>query len=199
MNETLIMTATPAAEPITIDEAREFARELESADAVLNRLIPAAREFVETALGFQLVTAEYRLSMPAFPDCGMPIPLPRGPVQSVDLVQFLDTDGNPVTLAAGVDYVASGIGDVRSRCAFLHPVNSAWPRNVRPLPESVTIETTNGFGGPGDVPFMIRAAISSLVAYWSEERVPAWDRTLRESPLHVSRMLNQAKSWQVAQ
>ena len=99
------------AEPITIDEVRQYLR-LSTSDtsenALLNSWIKAMRQLAENITQRQLMPATWELILDAFPVSG--IELPRGPLStdSTDVViTYLDSSGSTQILSATaytVDY-----------------------------------------------------------------------------------------------
>ena len=78
----LILITPPAEEPVTLAELKAWCRvDTSDDDALITGLGIAAREYVEQALGRQLVTATFDLIYDAFPEAA--IRIPRPPVQSV--------------------------------------------------------------------------------------------------------------------
>src|SRR4051812_24706781 len=115
-------TVAPTAEPLLLAEAKQHLR-IDGAydDALVNRLIGAAREYAEQETRRQLMTSTYRLTLDYFPGrCawseGLPretrekaweygryfhdraILLPRPPLQSVTSVVYTDSNGVQQTL-----------------------------------------------------------------------------------------------------
>jgi uncharacterized phiE125 gp8 family phage protein len=92
------MTAGPAAEPISLAEAKAHLRvDADDEDALLGSLIVAARAFVEKILARALITQEWSLYLDAWPRGGT-IMLPIGPVQDVAAVRVYDPDDMPAEL-----------------------------------------------------------------------------------------------------
>ena len=86
-------------------------------DALLSGLIRAAVAQIDGRdgwLGRQLITATWRLALPAFP-CGvLVVPLP--PLQEITRIEYIDVTGDEQTLDASAYHVAgSDPGDDRAR------------------------------------------------------------------------------------
>ncbi len=61
----------PATEPVTLDEAKEFLKiDTEDEDALLERLITAARHLIEAASGQMLIHQTWRLTCSRWPVMG---------------------------------------------------------------------------------------------------------------------------------
>jgi uncharacterized phiE125 gp8 family phage protein len=165
----LVQAASPAIEPVSLDEARTFCRGYTDAtgdDALISSLISSARQDAEALLQRSLITQGWRLVLDAFPgpsQMGVPygvsysipghaVTLERGTVQAVSSITYLGTDGLWATMPPA-NYVAELSG-----CpARVTPVfGQIWPI-TQPQIGSVKVDYTAGFGDtPGDVPFGIR-------------------------------------------
>lgn len=163
----LIMTAAPAVEPVTLAEAKAHCRVDASAeDAFITSLIVTSRLQIEAALGLALITQRWRWTLDAFPP-GDLIELPMRPVQSIESFD-VSLSGQSVslpTLAWHLD-------------GHSVPARIVLKDIVPPLPdtvaEGIAIGFTAGFGPlPADVPQPIRHALLLLVAHWLENREPA--------------------------
>ena len=137
-----ITVTGPDAEPITLDEAKEHLRVIHgSDDALIERLITAAREHVENETGRALVAATYRQHYPVFDRV---IGLPLWPVVSVASVTYASADGTRVAVDP-LDYL------VDADWSFLAPRGS-WPRPAT----SVVVEFTTE---PREIPESLRQAV----------------------------------------
>ena len=66
---TLFRTVAPAAEPVTLAEAKAYLRlQHDSEDALLAGLVRAAREEVERATGIALIDQHWRMTLDDWPD-----------------------------------------------------------------------------------------------------------------------------------
>jgi uncharacterized phiE125 gp8 family phage protein len=137
------ITVTPATEEaVTLAEAKEHLRVIHAADdALIGRLVTAAREHVENETGRALVAATYRERFPVF-DGTMQLPL--WPVSAVASVSYLGGDGARVTVDP-TGYV------VESDWSTIGPL-SAWPSPAT----SVVVEYTTA---PADIPEALKQAI----------------------------------------
>lgn len=140
----------PAAEPVSLAEAKAHLRvEVSTDDALIGALITAAREAVEHELERSLITQIWEQVLDAFP---VAFVLPRGPVDSIVSVKYLDLDGVEQTLDPS-GYVMDNTSDP----AYLVPAyNAAWPE-TRATINAVRVRYTTGYGAAGsDVPAAIR-------------------------------------------
>ena len=162
----LVMTATPAAEPISLAEAKAHLRvDTDDEDALISSLIVAARLLVERALGLALVTQGWSYFLDAWPERGC-ITLPLGPVQAVSAVTLHDDNGGATVLDA--DGYAVDVLSAPARLVLTSALPSAETRSFN----GFEVAFTAGFGDAADVPQPIRQALLLLVALWFEGRAP---------------------------
>lgn len=155
----------PAEEPLTLQECKDFLRVSGSAnDALITRLLRAAREHAEAVMDRSIITQTIRYERGAFCDRMF---LPRGRVRSVTSVKYVDSAGTEQTLAA-------------SQYTLLNPSAGAsyivrawevvWP-TIRSVPDAVRVTYVAGYeptqGSPTDlvsgVPEKVRTAILKLL------------------------------------
>jgi uncharacterized phiE125 gp8 family phage protein len=164
----LVMTAGPAAEPISLAEAKAHLRiDGNDEDALLASLITAARMAVERTLSLALITESWSLYLDGWPRSGT-IVLPIQPAQAVTAVRVYDPDDEPATVNSETYSV-----DVLSEPARL--VLSAGAVQLSParLLNAFEVAFTAGYGDEAsDVPEPLRHAIKLLVAHWFEQREP---------------------------
>ncbi len=163
---TSYLLAGPAAEPVTLAEAKAFLRVDDSAeDAFITTLITAARLHVEGTTGRALIAQTWRVSLDDWPT-NREVQLPIGPMVSLTSVTVFDADG---------------VGSDLSLVQF-QPETNAVPARVflpttidgQPVMRdraAIQIDYVAGYGtDPEDVPMDIRQAVLSLIGYWFEHR-----------------------------
>ena len=163
----LVLISAPAAEPISLAEAKAHLRiDADDEDALIGQLIVAARMFAERNLGLALITQGWSYFLDFWPRSSC-VTLPTSPVQSVSAVILHDGAGGSTTLDAD-DYAV----DVLSQPARL-VLNGATPPVVARALNAFEIAFTAGYGdAASDVPAPIRQALNLLVAHWFERREP---------------------------
>lgn len=163
----LLLTAGPAAEPVSLAEAKAHVRiDGAAEDGLLASLITTSRLHIEAALGLALITQSWQLQLDAWPKRGGVV-LPLRPVQAIDAVRVTAFDGTVVTLEPS-HYRCDGYG-LPPR---LLPAASPFPD---PGANALGIEIAfvAGYGAAAaDVPAPIRQALLHLVAHWFEHREP---------------------------
>ncbi len=152
----LNVVTAPASEPVTLEEAKLFLRvEHNDEDAMITGLIVAAREAAEGYMKRSLVTQTLSV---AFDDYApMQFVLPRGKVQSVESVKFIDKAGDETLLTSGQYYLTAG--------------NRALVFVVTPLSHQIEIVYLAGFGDADAVPNAIKQGMKAHVAYMYENRM----------------------------
>lgn len=189
---TVNVITPPTSEPVSLAELKTFARITSDVDnALVTSLGIAAREFVETATGRQLMTATLELVLPHFPADALS--LPRGPVQSIESVKVIDRDDTERTLVLGTDYRI----DLDTFPANVAPVRR-WP-SIGLRSNAVRVRYVAGYGDAQAVPASLKTVICALASWWYEQREPGViGVSTAEAPFHVKRLLNANRDWSAA-
>jgi uncharacterized phiE125 gp8 family phage protein len=163
----LVLTAAPAAQPISLAEVKAHLRiDASEEDALLATLIVAARMFVERTLGVALITQGWSYFLDFWPPSGC-LTLPIAPVQDITAVTVHDGASGATEFDA-----ASYAVDVLSAPARVVLKGAVPPVASRVL-NAFEIAFTAGYGDEAeDVPAPIRHALTLLVAHWFERREP---------------------------
>jgi len=169
---TLQVLVPPAAEPVTLDEAKAVLRVTDGAeDALIQRLIRAARQRIEAALGLSLITTTYREILDLWSDSLTPngyIRLQRGPLLSVVSVRIANQDGDYETLDP-----SRYRPRLDSRPGLIVPLGAGLPQSAQPV-SGLEITYRCGFGDRAEtVPEPLRQAVLALVAHSFEHREAA--------------------------
>lgn len=184
----LELSSAPAAEPVTAARAKRHARvEVSDDDDLFDDWIREARQKVEDRLDQSLITQTWKLYLDRFPDADDPaypeIRLPRGPLQSVSSITYVDAAGTTQTLSAS-RYQA----DAKRRPGRVVPaVGYSWPAARAGTVNAVTVTYVAGYGASGSsVPQCLLQAIYLTVAHWNATRLPG------DLPPEVDGLLAQA-------
>lgn len=191
------LVSPPTVEPVTVAEAKLFARiDTTADDAIVNELIGAARKRCEEWRGRAFLTQTWQLFLDTFPhlDQGIfrdpaftpigaqyrsgyassygwhqpPILLPRAPVLSVTSVVYTPFGGVPTTLDPS-KYVVDLSNVYAPR--IVPQFGQMWPTDLLVSANGVVVEFVAGFGpNPTDVPEQLRLGLKQLVAFWYENR-----------------------------
>lgn len=186
---TTVLDTAPTIEPVSLAEARTHMRiddDVHAEDSWIERRIKTAREYAETFLHRQLITATWELILDSFPAGGRVIRLPYPPAQSVTSIEYYDTDGDEQTWDSGEYRVDSDSEPGRSTEAYGYSYPS-----TRIMTGAVTITYKAGYGDTADdVPGEVRDAIEILVAHWHEIREPIGPTAfLGKVPMSVESLL----------
>ena len=190
---------TMGAEPITLAEAKQWARILYSIDDnLVGRLIVQARRLIEgPELKRALVLQSRTLYFAAFPWGGAyglvarglglnpwwfptaqgVIQLPYPPLISVDRIAYTDTAGNPQTMDPTAYLYTANASPGRLQPQW----GTTWPI-ARPQVDSVQITYTCGYGpSPADVPADVIIGLSMIVGTMYRNRESDVDYELMAS------------------
>lgn len=162
---TLSLVAPPSADPVSVAEAKAHLRvTFAEEDALIARLIIAARERVEAELGLCLVETglrELRTTWSLDADGGLT--LARGPLIGVDAVQRVEADGALTALAFSAE---PGTRPSRVRLAA-----APWWAVTPIAAPTLRIDYRAGFGpAAANVPETLRQAVLALIADAFEHR-----------------------------
>jgi uncharacterized phiE125 gp8 family phage protein len=167
----LILTSGPAAEPVTLAEAKAHLRVDGTADdTLIASLIVTSRLHVEGAAGLALVTQSWSWYIDAWPPRPV-LELPLRPIQSIAAVRLYDEAGVATTLDPATYFLDGAAAPPR----LVRHGALSWPQWPKPgrIANGIEIAVTAGYGlAAADVPAPIRQAILLLVAHWYEHRSP---------------------------
>lgn len=159
------VSVAPTQEPLSLAEARAHLRvDSYDDDGIIAGLILAAREYCEQITGRVLCTQTLVLTMDGFPRC-QPILLPRGPIQSITTVKYINASGVQTTWS-GSEWQA----DLYSNPPRIEPAYGlSWP-DARLVYGAVEVTFVAGYGGPELVPQSFLQAMRLLLGHWYENR-----------------------------
>lgn len=160
-----ILLSGPAAEPVTLAEAKAHLRVEHAADDdIIVALIAGSRIHVEAQARRALITQSWRLTRDVWPDSGFVAVLPV-PLVTLDAARVYRADGTTQAIDTGAFTLDTAAA----------PARLGFTRGALPVPgranAGIEIDVTCGYGGDGDdVPEPLRQAIRLLVAHWYENR-----------------------------
>lgn len=177
----LIVTTPPAVEPVTLTEAKDWARiDIATDDTLVTALIKASRQGVETFLRRTLITTTYTLTLDSFPGSAGnrlsgftggvgEILLPAPPLQSVTTLKYLDSLGVEQTLTPVTDYTVDTSSTFVAR--IVPAPDTDWPDTLNSI-NTVIIEYIAGYGLAVDVieeaKTVIKMRVDNLYEHRSE-------------------------------
>jgi uncharacterized phiE125 gp8 family phage protein len=161
----LILVSPPTEEPVSISEAEEHLR-VETADEYkhVERLITAARQYVEDYTWRALVTQTWELVLDEFPDGE--VELRKGRLSSVTSITYYDTAGTLQTLAPA----AYQVDDASDPGRVLPAPGASWPDTQAERVNAVRVRFVAGYGNAAAVPQAIKAAMLLLIGHLYEHR-----------------------------
>lgn len=160
----------PAAEPLTLDEAKLHLREDGTdQDDLIEALITATRMHAERRCRRSLVQQTLELTLPSFPCDTDVILLPRPPLISVESVKYVDFAGNLQTVAAA-DYQV----DTYSEPGKVKPVYLKWWQPTRNDFNAVQVRYIAGYapqqGSPQPLNYL-SANVPEGIKQWMRVRI----------------------------
>lgn len=187
----LVVITAPSVEPVTLAELKTHCRvDHDDDNAYLASAITAARQHVERFTGKTLVSTTYDLLYDEFPSG--PLEIPRGPLQSVTGVYYIDaTTGLEVTLAADKYEV-----DTASDPGWIAPGADGWP-DAKETINAVRVRFVAGYGATAsDEPAPLGFAIMQLAAHWYERReAVGYGDTGQATPSGADDILREHREW----
>lgn len=139
-------------------------------NAELLAMISAARAEAERRQNRDLVRKQYDMTLDYWPQC----PLELGtPLVSVDLVQYLDANGNTTALVENTDYKVYK----DKRPGFITPLyNQTWPIFTPQPSSSLLVRFTTGYLPDAlfwsDTGAIVKQGMKLLISDWWNKRLP---------------------------
>lgn len=204
-------------EPVSLIEAKDFCRvDIDTEDALIDRLIVAARRRVEKETGLALTTQTWVAVFDGWPGvddaarAGLgdwwdgvkegPISaiVPNGvflidkrPFSAVTSIKTLDAYGALATVDASIYFTQ--VSDWRGR--IMLKLGQVWPPTTLAPTGGVEITFTAGFA---TVPDDLRAAIMMLTKHWFDNREPAASGAVAKVPHHVDEIIGMWRPMRLA-
>ncbi len=185
----LIRTGNPAAEPVTLAEAKAHLRvDSSDEDALIAAMISAAREAAEHETGRTFVSTPWRLTLDQFPT-SIALPMPR--VTAVTQIHYVDGDGITQALnPAGYQLIADSEYE-----AWIEPAYGySWPA-VRAQAEAVRVTYIAGWSNAAAVPQAIKQWMLLAIGDMYASREATVIGTIAERLSFVDRLLDPYRVW----
>lgn len=182
---------TPAADVVvSLADAKTHLRVTDTdSDAYIPLLVTLATRIYEERANTSLITQTLILHLDRFPENEGPIYLPRGPVQTVASVYYVDTSG------VATEFVAASYKvDINRAIATIRPAYGyTWPA-TREQGDAVYIEYDAGYGDDAtdlvDTADMPVHAVKLLVGHFFERRESTSDGIVHEVPEAFDALVN---------
>lgn len=153
----------PAAEPVTLQEAKDHLRvAINEDDALIEAFIIAARRWCEQYQHRTFVSTQYRYKLDAWPCADMR--LPTMPLRSIEAFTYRTVDGDVETVSAETYTIDADAMSDHVLLLTSWPSAQLWPRRA------ITIDFTAGYPSAASVPEEIKAAIKLMVGDLYENR-----------------------------
>jgi uncharacterized phiE125 gp8 family phage protein len=173
------IAAEPAVEVLAAADVKDQLRvDYTDEDAYITGLIIAARNYAETVMNRQLITATWNVYLDRFPRETVLL-LPLGRLQALNSLIYTLVDGTTQTWTPSGSNLIDANGAIRAHvdnkrepCRLVLPFGSPiWPPDVLLTSNPVAINLTCGYGDTGDkVPASIQHAMKLLIAHWFNNR-----------------------------
>lgn len=189
----LHLVTAPVVEPVTLAEIKAQCRvDHDDENELLNSLIVAARETVETLTGRALMTQTWDWKFHEFPEHDEGLTIPLGQVTSITSITYLDTAGASQTWSSS-DYRTDIPTGPKAALARIEPGYGISYPSTYDVMNAIAVRFVAGYGStPETVPSSLCHAIKLLVAHWYQNReaiVVSIGGTATELPLGVSALI----------
>lgn len=150
----------PVAEPITLEEAKDWVEEWTDAkDAMIGRLISAARQACQTKTRRAIAMHERETTLDVFPSSGV-ILLEYPPIVSISSVIYFDSDGIEQTLAPS-SYTLDNASDSTKGWLAIAP-GLSWPVTYNRI-NALRVRYVCGYE-PAAVPELLKTWMLTFIA-----------------------------------
>lgn len=163
----LRVVTPPAVEPVTVDDAKQQCRiDAPDEDNLIAGYIVAARQYIESASGWAMMTQTLELGLRGFPEEDR-IYLPRPPLQSVTSVLYTDVSQTTYTLPPTTGYL---VDQYSEPAQIVLPFGQVWPSLILSTARPLVVQFIAGYTSAPLVPNPLKQAILMLVSHWYENR-----------------------------
>lgn len=161
----VVTTVQPAAEPVTVQELKDFLRlDASDEDTLLGYLITSARQACEQWCDLAFITQTKKALYDGAPEASY-LDLPAAPLLGVTSVDYLLAADSATTAMSSGDYRVDTVG-----CRVILNQGKAWPTGLAPL-SSFSVTFTTGYGASASaVPQAIKDAIKVVAGHMFEYR-----------------------------
>lgn len=186
-------TTEPVLNPVT-DALVEQQLYLDSGESplVVANAIQSATDFVELDTDRSLITQSWTMTLDSFPNNSGTIYIPKGKIQSITSLKYIDSDDAEQTLVLDTDFTVTTIGTENR----VLPIDG-WPDTSTDLHDVVTLVWVSGYGDADtDVPAWAQRAILLKVqeAYDRTEVTDAYNAAVITSKLFFDPSINDTKN-----
>ena len=182
----LELVTPPAAEPLSLAEGKAHLRATGTdEDALITRLLAAARRQVEAVTRRRLITQSWRIYFDAFPGSADLVLPDVAPVSAISSMKYIDTSGVLQTVSSSVYQL---VAEAPARIVLAY--DQTWP-SERGDRDGVRVEVTAGYGAAGNnVPEDILAAQLLILGHLYEHREDVGDFEIHQIPAGAQALLS---------
>jgi uncharacterized phiE125 gp8 family phage protein len=185
-----IKVITPASAVLTLAEMRLHLRldtvgGVHPDDTLISSLLSSAVQYCEHYTQRSVGSQTLELALDAFPDG--PISLPKGPLQSVTSVSYVNTAGTTTTLSNTL----YAIDDYGLEAWLITKYGTSWP-DTEGSANCVKVRYVAGSIEPA-----VKSAILLILAHLYENRENSSVLQLKSLPMGVDSLLDTVKAWSI--
>lgn len=149
---------------IDTTEAKLFLRvDHTTENDLIDGMITAAHVWVESYLGRALITETWDFKFTNFPQAGLPLFIPRAPLQSITSITYLDENNASQTWASSNYHTRTLSGHSAGRGWIETTADTDYPATAMEAEYPVIVRAVCGYGNAGAVPKGIKSAIYLLL------------------------------------
>lgn len=196
MSWDLRLVQGPSVEPVSVGDVKALGKiDYPDDDQVIEGLIVAARERLESWTGLALMTQTWELALPRFPwqdRIFLPKPAPRGispRIASITSITYYDTTQAAHTMTANTDFYT----DLEAEPAeIVVPFGKVWPTTVLGTSRPVVVRFVTGVSDPAALPMSLLTAMKMMVIGWLDSPSPVTvtrQSSLSEVPLGMRHLI----------
>jgi uncharacterized phiE125 gp8 family phage protein len=180
------LTTAPTVEPVTLDEAKLFARIDDATDdALVTALIITARQNVENQTGRSLLTQAWTATLDLMPQAGI-FELINRPILSITSIRAYNDDDTYEEIDVVNDIILDGQNGRVSLKSSAASISGDRATSV------FEIVYATGYGSDAsDVPEWAKLAIKQMVAHWYENREAITDKQTYQVPFGAQLLIDQ--------
>lgn len=174
----VVVTAAPAAEPLTLVQAKAHLEyDDDDRDAQIGDYIAGARAHIEARTATKLYTQTVSLKTDDWSDLAN---LPIAPLQSISSIAYTDTNGDVISLSSAV---------YETRLDLLEPIivlkhGQSWPS--RREGSLIVVTAVAGYGGAGAQPPEVLIAMRLILGDLFAQRESFGDGAMVTAPVAAS-------------
>ena len=163
LGDAYVVVTPPAAEPITVAQAKDHLRvTIDDDDTPIGEIIEGARTRAEEYSGYSIMPQTLRLDLNCFPAAGKAIEIDHGPIRSITSVGYVDVNGDSQTWDSAEYQVQLG-----GRPGLLKPASGlVYPSTQVDTFAAVQVTFEAGYADATKVIKSLRRAIYFLVGHY---------------------------------